>query len=60
MSALNISNKPDNLTVDQWIEEITTKFGVNINYDQVDKYYADLKKPKSNKEYSEKMKSWKR
>jgi hypothetical protein len=58
--ALNISNKPDHLSVDEWIEDITAKFGNNIDYNQVDKYYAGLKKPKSNTEYSERMKGWKK
>ena len=57
----NISIKPDNLSIDEWCEEIQIKYNQGLDYKAINKYYTDLKKPKSNTEYSQLMKDkWKK
>ncbi len=61
MNSFNISIKPDNLSIDEWCQEIQVKYDQGLDYEAVNKYYTDLKKPKSNTEYSQMMKNkWKR
>lgn len=60
-NSFNISIKPNNLSIDEWCAEIQVKYDQGDNYETVNKYYTDLKKPKSNTEYSKIMKDkWKR
>lgn len=57
----DINIKPNNLTIDEWCQEIQVKYDQGHDYEAVNKYYTDLKKPKSNTEYSQMMKNkWKR
>jgi hypothetical protein len=60
-NSFNISIKPDNLTIDEWCAEIQVKYDQGYDYEAINKYYIDLKKPKNNTEYSQMIKNkWKK
>lgn len=42
-NSFDINIKPNNLTIDEWCEEIQIKYNQGYDYETINKYYIDLK-----------------